>query len=778
MEPLALVMAFVVGMATGILSGLTPGLHVNVAAALLAASAPVWTSLGVPPLAAAVGIVTAAVAHAFFQAVPSLFLGVPSDEAYALLPAHRLVRRGRGLEALGDTLSGAMWGLVLGLTVVAGLLALEARGLPLASSVDGLLRPWMGWLLTGISLLLIATDTRSGWALVVFLASGLLGLVVFASPLFPGEGAAFGALFPALTGLFGASGLLLALRDPGASLPRQDETSQPSHVPWSAALAGLLGGMAVGLLPGLGAGNAAALASLRRRGPETESSGRRYLVMVSSINLADALFGIAALALLARSRSGASAALETFFPEPGRGQLLTLGLAMLAAGLVCQQLLRGNGLRLARLINHLHPGGLNGATLVFLVLLVAWTTGVWGLVLLAAASLLGLVAPLSGARRAQAMGFFLVPTILFFSGRSAEVASALRLEGASLPPPEASPGWLALGLVLAVAAGWATYQALKRWRGTAAERRAVPDEPDDPATLPDPGATWARPSHSWRRVGMAAVLASLLLVVGWAWLAWGVTRPGATFHAEALSVTDGDTVWVRVWPNRVLEVRFKGVDCPESGQVGGPEARRFTADRVLGRDLEIRSHGLDRYGRTLGRVFVDGVDLNLALVQAGQAWHSKRYSSEAALASAETQARVQRIGLWRQASPMPPWEFRRLARHPRATSLPPEPTAPSDAASAPPESPDAPGPLHGNTRSMVFHRPGCRNYDCKNCTAVFKDAAEAAAAGYQQAGCCRPLQESRRTPPTGASPRTQLHGRSGLPGLHRVLERTSSKPPP
>jgi len=779
MEPLTLVLAFLVGMATGILSGLTPGLHVNVAAALLAASAPVWTSLGLPPLAAAVGIVTAAVAHAFFEAVPSLFLGVPSDEAYALLPAHRLVRRGRGLEALGYTVSGAMWGLVLGVAVVAGLLALEARGLPLASSLDGLLRPWMGWLLAGISLLLIVTDQRSGWALVVFMASGLLGLVVFASPLFPGEGAAFGALFPALTGLFGAAGLLLALRNPGASLPRQDETSQPSHVPWGAALAGLLGGMAVGLLPGLGAGNAAALASLRRSGPETESSGRRYLVMVSSINLSDALFGIAALALLARSRSGASAALETFFPEPGRGQLLTLGLAMLAAGLVSNQLLRGNGLRLARLINHLHPGGLNGATLVFLVLLVAWTTGAWGVVLLAAASLLGLVAPLSGARRAQAMGFFLVPTILFFSGRSAEVYTALGLEGASLPPPEASPGWLAAGLVLSVLTGLATYQVLKRWRGPAAERRAISDDPDAPATLPDPDTTWARPSPAWRRVGMAAILVSLLLAVGWGWSAWDVTRPGTSFQAEALSITDGDTIWVRAWPNRVMEVRFEGVDCPESGQSGGPEARRFTADRVLDRTLEVRSHGLDRYGRTLGRVFVDGTDLSLALVQAGQAWHSDKYSSEAALARAETQARDQRIGLWREASPVPPWEFRRLSRQHGTTPQPPDPTAPGEPASTPPESPgSAAGPLHGNTRSKVFHRPGCRSYNCKRCTAVFHALEEAAAAGYQQASCCRPREESRRAQSPDPAPRPRLQGRSGFPGPHRVLERTPSKSPP
>ncbi len=744
MEPLPLVLAFLAGMATGILSGLTPGLHVNVAAALLAASAPAWTSLGIPPLAAAVGIVTAAVTHAFFEAVPSLFLGVPSDEAYALLPAHRLVRRGRGLEALGHTLCGATWGLVLGLVVVAGLLGVEALGVPLVSSLDGLLRPWMGWLLAGASALLIATDRPPGWALMVFLASGLLGLVAFSSPLFPGEGAAFGALFPALTGLFGVSGLLLALRDPGASLPRQEEKTPPSSVPWGPAVAGLLGGMAVGLLPGLGAGNAAALASLRRRGPETESSGRRYLVMVSSINLSDALFGIAALTLLARSRSGASAALETFFPEPDRVQLLTLGLAMLAAGLVSCGLLRRSGLRLARLLNHLHPGGLNGATLAFLVMLVAWTTGIWGLVLLAAASALGLVAPLSGARRAQAMGFFLVPTILFFSGRSAEIASALGLEGANLPPVEASPGWLAAGFLYSVATGLGVYQFLRRRPGLASRRQALPVEPDPPPA-PRPPASATRSPGAWRRMPPLGALILLAFLAGWAWFGWGLTRPGATFQAEVLSVTDGDTIRVRAWPNRVLSVRLEGVDCPEFKQAGGPEARRFTAARVSGRTVTLRSHGQDRHGRLLGRVFVDGADLNLTLVQAGWAWHSKRYSSEAALAHAETQARARRVGLWREADPIPPWDFRSQGSGSSRTPAPePRPrTAPADPETLQAPSPGAPaeassGPLRGNTRSRVFHSPGCRNSHSKNCTAVFETPEEAMAAGYRQAGCCRP----------------------------------------
>ena len=466
MEILAVLFAFVAGIAVGTGTGLLPGLHVNVTAALLAASAPAWMALGIPPVAAAVGIVTVTVTHAFFEAVPSLFLGVPSDEAYALLPAHRLVRQGRGLEALGHTLSGALGGLAMGLGFAALFLGLDALGLPAASALDEALRPWLGWLLGAVSLLLILTDSRPAWGLAVFLACGLLGLVVFASPLFPGEGAAFGGLFPALTGLFGVSGLALALRDPAAALPHQDEAPRPTPSSLGAAFAGVLGGMAVGLLPGLGAGNAAALLSLGRRGPEGEASGQRYLVMVSSINLADALFGLAALVLLQRSRSGASAALETFFPEPGPGQFLLLGAAMLAAGLLSYQVLRRQGLRLARTLNTLHPGGLNGATLAFLLVMVAWTTAGWGLVLLVAATCLGLVAPLSGARRAQAMGFFLVPTILFFSGRSAQVLTALRLEGASLPVPALSMAGLAAGLALSLAVGATTYAALQRWLGS------------------------------------------------------------------------------------------------------------------------------------------------------------------------------------------------------------------------------------------------------------------------------------------------------------------------
>ena len=131
----------------------------------------------------------------------------------------------------------------------------------------------------------------------------------------------------------------------------------------------------------------------------------------------------------------------------------------------------------------------------------------------------------------------------------------------------------------------------------------------------------------------------------------------------------------------------------------------------------MRVRDVDRYGRLVSRVQVDGIDLSVALVAEGLAWHYTQYSDDPVLAQAEAQARVSRIGLWSQPSPVPPWEFRRGVTSTEAGV-------------------SEGGVLHGNRRSKVFHRPGCRNYGCQNCTVMFDSADEALAAGFRPAGDC------------------------------------------
>jgi micrococcal nuclease len=130
-----------------------------------------------------------------------------------------------------------------------------------------------------------------------------------------------------------------------------------------------------------------------------------------------------------------------------------------------------------------------------------------------------------------------------------------------------------------------------------------------------------------------------------------------TFSGKCVGVTDGDTIGV-LKDGKEIKIRFDGIDCPEMGQDFGNKAKRFTSDLVFGKVVEVRQKDIDKYGRTVARIIVDGKDVSLELVKAGLAWHYKQYSSDAELAGAETVARSNEDGLWAMKNPVAPWDFR------------------------------------------------------------------------------------------------------------------------
>jgi micrococcal nuclease len=215
------------------------------------------------------------------------------------------------------------------------------------------------------------------------------------------------------------------------------------------------------------------------------------------------------------------------------------------------------------------------------------------------------------------------------------------------------------------------------------------------------------------RPGLAAMLAAVLAAP------WAGSAADASFTARASRIHDGDSMLVLPRGGTPREIRLEGIDCPEHGQPFADAARDFTSAFVTGKDLAVEGSVADEYGRLIARVRVDGRDLSLALVRAGLAWHFKRYSSDLALAQAEDAARQARRGLWAQASPLAPWDFRAQKRE----SAPREPAADG---------------YVGNVRSRLFHAAGCKNARCANCTVRFATREAALAAGYRPAGCCRP----------------------------------------
>jgi endonuclease YncB( thermonuclease family) len=149
----------------------------------------------------------------------------------------------------------------------------------------------------------------------------------------------------------------------------------------------------------------------------------------------------------------------------------------------------------------------------------------------------------------------------------------------------------------------------------------------------------------------------------------GPTIEGPTIEGLVTAVADGDTLVVLAEGNVSYRIRLLGIDAPEGGQPYGKIARKALLDLVLRKRVQVRAQSRDPYGRTVGKVLLNGADINLEQVREGQAWHYKHYAGDqfpedaAVYAQAERDARAAHRGLWNQPDPEAPWEWRR--RHPR-----------------------------------------------------------------------------------------------------------------
>ena len=135
-----------------------------------------------------------------------------------------------------------------------------------------------------------------------------------------------------------------------------------------------------------------------------------------------------------------------------------------------------------------------------------------------------------------------------------------------------------------------------------------------------------------------------------------------------LKVVDGDTVHVMDEGNKRYKVRLLGIDAPELDQSYGIESKDMLADLIMDKRVSIIYTKKDKYKRVLGQIFLDEMDVNLAMIRSGLAWHFKRYSRDQAkkdvpiYSRAEQLARENAIGLWSDSPFLPPWKWRQNKR--------------------------------------------------------------------------------------------------------------------
>lgn len=169
-----------------------------------------------------------------------------------------------------------------------------------------------------------------------------------------------------------------------------------------------------------------------------------------------------------------------------------------------------------------------------------------------------------------------------------------------------------------------------------------------------------------RRAGQAArgttrLLVQLTLVM----LLLASHAAASVVRGQVMHVDDGDSVRLRDAAGLQHKVRLDAIDAPEHCQDFGGLARQHLSTLLLHRHVILDWQKQDRYGRLVGKLTVAGRDAGLAQLRAGLAWHYVAYASEQSgqdrrrYRAAERSARKKHIGLWQQAAPKPPWEFRR-----------------------------------------------------------------------------------------------------------------------
>ena len=160
-------------------------------------------------------------------------------------------------------------------------------------------------------------------------------------------------------------------------------------------------------------------------------------------------------------------------------------------------------------------------------------------------------------------------------------------------------------------------------------------------------------------IGVRSTLISLAL------LCLSCSLWAATLQGKVVSVADGDTLTVLDDNKTQHKIRLKGIDAPEKAQAFGQKSKQSLNQLAHSKMVTVEFEKKDKYGRTVGKVLLNGTDVCLEQIKLGMAWHYKQYQSEQSkedrdtYAQAEQTARTQVVGLWKDKSPTPPWEFRR-----------------------------------------------------------------------------------------------------------------------
>lgn len=395
---LELILFVLLGILFGTITGLTPGIHINLVGAMLI-SLSTGLIAKIPVLDIAVLIVAMAITHTFVDFIPSIFLGCPdTDTTLAALPGHQLLKKGRAYEAVSLTAYGGLAATVL-------LLLIIIPSIHLVPKIYSFTKSTMPFILIGASLLLVIFEKKKATALFVLILTGALGLSVVNLPSLNQP------LLPLLTGLFGSSILITSIKSK-PKIPEQRIT-KPKKIKFLKPLLGsLIASPLCSFLPGLGSGQAAILGNKVAFFKETNK--KQFLVLLGATNTLVMGFSFVSLYSISKTRTGAASAIQQILGNITPQVMVLIAIVASLAGIAAFFMTLNLTKFFSRYIEKVNYSVLSVITLAILCTVVLAISGFLGLLVLAVSTFAGLYCISLGVRRTNMMGCLLIPTILFY----------------------------------------------------------------------------------------------------------------------------------------------------------------------------------------------------------------------------------------------------------------------------------------------------------------------------------------------------------------------------
>ncbi|MCK4589941.1 MAG: tripartite tricarboxylate transporter permease [Nanoarchaeota archaeon] len=397
---LEIIIAVFLGVLAGCITGLIPGIHVNLISIVLLSASGYFLGI-VDGFTLGAFIVAMAITHTFLDTIPSIFLGAPdSDSVLAVLPGHKMLLNGEGYKAVKLTVMGSLFGLILSLILIPILI-------PVVVFIYSHIENLIGWLLVLVVLFMLWKEKKKiFWGLWQFLLAGILGMIVLNMTSLKHP------LLAMLSGLFGISTLIISLNSK-VKVPKQklDGKIKLSKSKWIRAIGiSIFSGGSVALLPGLGSAAAGVMGN-----ELTGNLGDQgFLVLIGGISTVNMAVSLLTFYALSKARNGAIVVVKEIIISIDFMQLIGLLGVCLVAGSIAAFLALVISRKFASLITKINYRVLVTVIIGFVSVLVFYFSGWLGASVMVVSMFIGMIPSFTGVKKSLNMGCLMLPVMIWF----------------------------------------------------------------------------------------------------------------------------------------------------------------------------------------------------------------------------------------------------------------------------------------------------------------------------------------------------------------------------